>query len=91
MSARAVNKYNHIKTMNDVYIGRGSKWGNPFKIGVHGSREEVVGKYRDYLFKCEELLMDIEELRGKNLVCYCSPRLCHGDILAELANYLDEE
>ena len=27
------------KEPNDVYIGRGSKWGNPYRIGVHGSRE----------------------------------------------------
>ena len=33
----------------DVYIGRGSKWGNPFKIGVNGSRREVIELYRDWI------------------------------------------
>ncbi len=37
-----VNKY---KSNFDVYIGRGSKWGNPFKIGVDGDRQTVVNLY----------------------------------------------
>ena len=68
----------------DVYIGRGSKWGNPFRIGVHGSREEVIKKYRDYLLGKPELLRSLEELRGKVLGCYCRPMPCHGDVLVEL-------
>ena len=32
-----------------VYVGRPSKWGNPFVIGKHGTRDQVVAKYRAYL------------------------------------------
>ena len=68
----------------DVYIGRGSRWGNPFKIGVHGDRQEVIRKYRDYLLKRPELLSSLEGLRGKVLGCYCKPKACHGDVLVEI-------
>jgi hypothetical protein len=68
----------------DVYIGRGSKWGNPFRIGVQGNREEVIMKYREYLLKNDELLRSLGELRGKVLGCFCKPKPCHGDVLVEL-------
>ena len=70
----------------DVYIGRPSKWGNPFKIGQDGDREAVLAKYRDWIMKQPELLADIGELRGKILGCWCKPEPCHGDTLLELAN-----
>jgi hypothetical protein len=71
-----------------VYIGRGSPYGNPFIIGVHGGRDEVIRRY-----ECEVLPnLDIEPLRGKNLVCYCAPLRCHGDsILAALSPARTEE
>ena len=78
----------HCKRENyDVYIGRPSKWGNPYSIGKDGIREEVIQKYRDYLERSPRLLEDCrQELRGKVLGCWCAPKACHGDILAELAN-----
>lgn len=72
----------------DIFIGRGSKWGNPFIIGRDGTREEVIEKYRIYLMSNKDLLNDLHELRGKALGCYCKPLPCHGDVLLEL---LDEE
>ncbi len=73
------------KAPYDVYIGRGSKWGNPYKIGKDGNREEVIAKYETYIMNKPELLADIHELKGKVLGCYCKPAACHGDILAQLA------
>jgi hypothetical protein len=70
----------------DVYIGRGSKWGNPFKIGVDGTREEVIAKYCDYIANRPDLLNSLHELRGKVIGCWCAPQACHGDVLAELAD-----
>lgn len=70
----------------DVYIGRGSKWGNPFKIGPDGTREEVIAKYCDYIGERPDLLSAVGELRGKTIACWCSPQACHGDVLAELAD-----
>ncbi len=69
-----------------VYIGRPGKWGNPFVIGRDGSRAEVIAKYRAWLASQRELLDALDELRGKDLVCWCAPQACHGDVLIELAN-----
>ncbi len=70
----------------DVYIGRGSKWGNPFIIGQHGDREQVIKKYEKWILSNPELLADLHELKGKVLGCFCFPLACHGDILARLAD-----
>jgi len=70
-----------------VYIGRPSKWGNPYEIGKDGDRAHVLMKYRIYLEKHPELVEAAkQELRGKNLVCWCAPQTCHGDVLLEVAN-----
>lgn len=70
----------------DIYIGRPSKWGNPYEIGKDGSRSEVISKYESYLRNSPELLQDIKSLKGLRLGCWCSPSPCHGDILVRLAN-----
>jgi hypothetical protein len=70
-----------------VYVGRPSKWGNPFFIGRDGTREEVIAKYRAYLDKNVVLKAQAQrELKGKMLGCWCAPRACHADVLAEVAN-----
>ena len=70
----------------DVYIGRPSKWGNPFKLKKGDKREDVLDEYRKWLLQQVDLLADLHELRGKSLGCWCKPELCHGDVLAELAD-----
>ena len=77
----------------DVYIGRGSKWGNPFShkegtLAEHivGSREEAIAKYEEYLLSNQELVDSLPELKGKVLGCWCKPKACHGDVLLKLAN-----
>ena len=74
------------KDVFDVYIGRPSKWGNPFKIGVDGTRDEVIRKYREYVLRTPQLNNALHELEGKILGCWCAPKPCHGDILVVLAN-----
>ena len=55
----------HIKKADyDVYIGRPSKWGNPFSIGKDGTRKEVIEKYEKYILENEELMNDLHELEG---------------------------
>ena len=72
-----------------VNIMRPSRFGNPFKIGVDGSRTEVIEKFREYVFGNPELLEQVQtELVGKDLVCCCKPKACHGDVLKEIANSL---
>lgn len=79
------------KSKHDVYIGRPSKWGNPFKLKKGESREEVIARYRAWLLNQPELLADLHELKGKTLGCWCSPLSCHGDVLAELAEKAEAE
>jgi hypothetical protein len=68
-----------------VYIGRPGPWGNPFLIGRDGDRAEVVRKFRDSVTP-ELVLRVVKELKGKDLVCFCAPKACHGDVLLEIAN-----
>lgn len=70
----------------DVYIGRPSKWGNPFPLDGEDSRDRVIAQYERWLLTQPELTASIGELRGKVLGCWCAPRPCHGDVLARLAN-----
>lgn len=70
-----------------VYVGRPSKWGNPFLIAIDGTREEIIAKYANWLDgMVHNGKLDLDELRGKDLVCWCAPLPCHADVLLELAN-----
>lgn len=79
---KQTNVVNRYKSAFDVYIGRGSKWGNPFKISVDGDRKTVINLYREWIIH-QPVFNDIEELRGKTLGCFCHPLPCHGDVLVE--------
>ena len=74
----------------DIYIGRPSKWGNPFMIGKDGNRRDVIDKYREWILQQPNLLHDLGELEGKILGCWCAPKECHGDILIKLQKYRKE-
>jgi hypothetical protein len=73
-----------------IYIGRGSGWGNPFVIGVDGDRAEVIEKYREWAMYQVLAIKELDNgdwlraLRGKDLICYCAPQACHGDVLLEM-------
>jgi hypothetical protein len=76
--------YNRRTSANNAtYIGRPSKWGNPFVIGRDGSREEVIAKYEEYA-RNRFTIEDLAELAGKDLLCWCAPLPCHGDVLIKL-------
>ena len=81
------------KDSYDIYIGRGSKWGNPFTHikdkhtkaeFVVNSRSEAISKYKEWISNQPHLLNALEELKDKRLGCFCKPKSCHGDILVEL-------
>lgn len=74
------------KSKYDIYIGRPSKWGNPFRLEDGQDRAAAVQRYREWLMGQPELLAALPELRGKVLGCWCKPQACHGDVLAELAS-----
>jgi hypothetical protein len=81
-----------------VYVGRPTRWGNPYSVETFG-RAEAIGMFRA-LFDLhrqgkptEFPVPGIEELRGKDLACWCpladadgNRVLCHADVLLELAN-----
>lgn len=76
------------KEAYDVYIGRPSKWGNPFEIGRDGTREQVIAKFKEHLINNQMLMRDLSELRGKTLGCWCKPAACHGDVIVDLCKGL---
>ena len=99
---------------NTVKVDRTTKWGNPFIVGEHGTRAECVQLFELMLLSglicaskdngaeqaayLEMARRDREQLRGKNLACWCpltdSHGLkvpCHADILLDLANQGDDK
>jgi hypothetical protein len=78
----------------DVYVGRGGPWGNVYSHSVDsaaqhvvGSREEAVAAFeRDLLADVDRVALVRSELRGKVLGCWCEPKLCHGRVLARVAD-----
>lgn len=84
---RVVNKYN---SDFDINIQRGTVWGNPFTIEEYGT--QAVPLFKEYfinLIKSGIITRDhLEVLRGQRLGCTCSPKACHGDIIAKIVNKL---
>jgi hypothetical protein len=72
---------------NTVYVGRPTKYGNPYKEDVWG-RDQALVNYRDYLETCiKTRSLDLSPLKGKNLACFCPlDKPCHADVLLEVAN-----
>jgi hypothetical protein len=80
----------------EVYIGRPSIFGNPYSIGQHGTRAEVIEKFKRYFYDRlktdEEFYNAILKLKGKKLGCFCvkfpidyirEDKECHGEIILE--------
>src|SRR5437660_9805023 len=73
----------HKPHPNDaVYCGRGSPYGNPFRIGRDGTRNEVCDKFEQQVLPT----LDVSKLKGKDLVCFCAPLRCHCDAILRKAN-----
>ncbi len=73
------------KSEYDVYCGRPSKWGNPFEVGVDGTRAEVIQKYERWIVTQPELMSSLHELKDKVLGCWCAPQRCHCEVLVRLS------
>ncbi len=80
-----------------IYVGRPSKWQNPFRIGRDGDATQCVERFREMIagnIWTEPNKQQIQrELRGKDLACWCpltdrdgNPVPCHADVLLWLAN-----
>ena len=71
-----------------VYVGRPTKWGNPFRV-IGSNRREAVDLFRTMVmtYLSNGTGYPLRELRGKDLACFCPlDQLCHADVLLELAN-----
>lgn len=97
MSCRSYNRHKHNAPRDAVYVGRPTKWGNPYShlVGaglIHvASRGEAIRRYEEWLRSKPALLAAAKrELRGKDLVCWCAPLACHADVLIRVANEEDE-
>ena len=79
---------------NTVYVGRPTRWGNPYVVGNTGIKdsedavfafEEMLKYGSDEIYPMEDKIID--ELRGKNLACWCPlDQPCHADVLLRIAN-----
>jgi len=70
----------------DIYIGRGSMFGNKHRIGKYCTREQAVARYKiDFYRKLKnpKFKRAVLKLRGKRLGCYCWPKPCHGNVIVE--------
>lgn len=77
------------KESYDVYIGRPSIFGNPFKESDGITRAEAVEKYRNWVLyddEAETVREKLPSLQGKILGCWCKPKLCHGDVIVEIVD-----
>lgn len=80
------------RTKCDIYIGRGSVYGNPYIIGKDGDRDEVIRKYKEYFYnriaRDSQFKQAVDWLKGKDITlgCYCKPLPCHGDVIVEYLN-----
>ena len=92
MNLKVLNRYKDIIPENSVPIYRPTKFGNPFILGKDGNRTEVIDKYINWIKSQPELLELAKiELKGKNLICCCSPKKCHGDWLLNYVNSIQIE
>ena len=92
VTTKVINIKDRGNNKDYVYIGRPSPFGNPFIIGIDGTRDQVIEKYLDYFIDClhtkKGFREEVERLKDKTLGCFCKPDYCHGDIIA---HWLDNE
>lgn len=84
---KVLNKHKDIIPKDAVYIGRPGPFGNPYPIDRNRDRSYVIRNYEEWINTQPDLIEKIKrELRGKDLVCFCSPLPCHGDVILRIAN-----
>jgi hypothetical protein len=90
---------NIYKEQFDAYIGRAGRgedgyFGNPFRMENGTSREDTVEKFQRYftarIEKDVEFRRRVLALKGKRLGCFCKPQACHGDVIADWLNKMEQ-
>jgi len=84
-----------------IYIGRPSLLGNPFIVGRNGSLDEVMRKYEEYLLAAlrssKRIAAAFEKIKEAaregdvNLICWCAPKRCHGNIIKRIVEEANAE
>lgn len=70
-----------------VFCGRGSPYGNQFRVGIDGNRKQVIAKHKAWLHSNPAFMEQVRrELTGKILGCYCKPKECHCDNYVEVCD-----
>ena len=96
INIRTDTQYKNSKSNSKYeYIGRGSYWCNPHAMYEDGrDREEVIHLFK-YAFDHDQFpnkdVSEVYKLAGKRLGCFCKPLACHGDVLADYLNSLDDK
>jgi len=88
---KVLNKRTAGNAHGAQYIGRGSPDGNKFVIGQHGDRDAVCELHDLDLARDRARLKRLDNLAGKDVLCFCAPLRCHGDTLVRLAAMSFEE
>jgi Domain of unknown function (DUF4326) len=74
--------------------GEDGYFGNPFRMGNRISREQAVKSFQKYfterIEKDSEFKRRVLALKGKRLGCFCKPKACHGDVIADWLNKMEE-
>ena len=84
---RILNIRHHPHSPEAVYVGRGrqSPWENPYRIGTHGDRDQVIALYRRHLWRqiqtAEIPLGQLRALAHHDLLCWCAPARCHSEVI----------
>lgn len=79
---KVYNKYHGDAPKGAVNIMRGTPYGNPYMIGIHGDRDKVCDLFETHVLP----KLNVSRLKGKDLLCCCAPSRCHGDSILRKAN-----
>jgi hypothetical protein len=97
IAPRVYNRRDSGIPKDAVYVGRPSPWGNPYAMVLNKApnrvsnepeeRERVCDAFEAYAIAKHAAEPGwLKPLRGKSLICYCSPKRCHAETLLRLAN-----
>ncbi|QNN23555.1 DUF4326 domain-containing protein [Planctomycetales bacterium ZRK34] len=69
-----------------IFLAR-SPFANPFVVGRHGTRDQVIAQFRPHFLSRIDLMRQARrELAGQRVACWCAPEACHLDVVAAVVN-----